>query len=63
MLLYQVAGCSSTRGDVVLDLYCKFSINNAECASWKSRNLEFKNIVGSQLIKQSKSFISLAKKC
>ena len=54
------SGCSSTRLDVVFDVYYKILIKNAEHVHWKCGNLEFKKILGSQLIKQWNSFLSLA---
>ena len=44
---------SSTRVDVVFDVYRQISIKNAERGS-----LEFKKIAGSQQIKQLRSFLS-----
>ena len=38
--------------------YRKTSLKNAKRARWKSGNLEFKKVVGSQLIKQWNSFVS-----
>ena len=43
---------SSTRVDVVFDVYREISIKNAERACRKSGSLEFKKNVGSQQIKQ-----------
>ena len=55
------SGCSSTKVDIASDAYREISIKNAERARRKTGNLEFKKIVGSQLIKQWNSFLSLAK--
>ena len=52
------SGCSSTRVDAVFDVYRNISIKNAEHAHRKSGNIEFKKILGSQLIKQWNSFLS-----
>ena len=49
---------SSTRVDVVFDVYRQISIKNAERARRKSSSLEFKKIVGSQQMKQWTSFLS-----
>ena len=48
---------SSTRLDVVFDMYRQISIKNAERARRKSGSPEFKKIVGSQQIKQWTSFL------
>ena len=49
---------SSTRVDVVFDVYQQISIKNAERTRRKSGSLEFKKIAGSQQIKQWTSFLS-----
>ena len=41
------SGCSSTRVDVVFDVYRKISIKSTERARGKSGNLKFKKILGS----------------
>ena len=49
---------SSTRADLVCDVYLQISVKNAERARRKSSSLEFKKIVGSQQMKQWTSFLS-----
>ena len=49
---------SSTRVDVIFDVYRQISIKSAERARRKSGSLKFKKIVGSQQIKQWTSFLS-----
>ena len=55
------SGCSSTKVDVVFDVYHEISNKNAELAHGNIGNFEFNKIAGFHLmIKQCSSFLSLA---